>query len=392
MALCIYDKRTTQQSLEENNCGLGVIKPSRMKTVEEENGDYSLSLEYPMTDSDTMWKYIMPYAIVRNSEEQLFQIHTCSTNFSNGRAVMAAEASHISYFLADKVVENYTFPEGVGVDCHDALQGLWNHTRRWWGDGPGSGMQEYEFRFSSDMKYQNWKYNQVYDNVNLISAILGAENSIVSLYGGYIHRNNFDISINSRKEGSRENAFSIVHGLNMLEITERVCTKDYITSVYGTDNFGNKCTIYNKVSLDSPHEIFKNIEFSYSDSCDDNMERLLNDCNKYWSKYHAGFDVSYEVRFKDLKNIEKYKEWRKLQSYKIGDTGTVYSERLGINITAKIISRTVNDITGETEAITLGSFSPSLWRNDRFGIVSSGKRLTALEKVKTFDMFTLEDD
>ena len=388
MALCVYDKKTSQQSLEEKNCGLGILRPSKMTTFEEENGDYSLSIEYPMTDQDMMWTHLSPYAIVRNSEDQLFTIHTCGTQFSGGRAVWKAEASHISYYLADKLVVNCV---ANGVDCHTALNEIWNHTKRWEPPGPAADAVEYDFSFSSDRVYRDWK-NISYHNISPLSAILGTENSILSLYGGSIHRDNFRISFNEYKEKSRNNAFSIVHGLNMIEIRERICCKDYVTSTTGSDNYGNTTTLWGKHTSVAPHEILKSLSFSYSNQVSDNMKRLHDDVEKYGVTYGSGLDISYEVKFKDLKNIDKYKEWAQLQSYKIGDTGVIRSERLGIDVTAKIISRTINDITGETESITLGNFAPSLWRNDRFGIVSSNKRLKALEDLRIYNMFTWEAD
>ena len=387
MALCVYDKRTSQQSLEEKNCGLGILRPSKMTTFEEENGDYSLKVEYPMTSQDTMWQYLSPYNIVRNSEDQLFFIHTCGTQFSGGKAVWAAEASHISYYLADKLITKVDYK---GANCWKALNEIWKYTKRWTGSGPIPGAAEYDFTFHSNM--DNEKRRDIfYEDINPLSAILGAENSVISLYGGFIQRDNFRISVNEI-DTENLNAFSIVHGLNMTEIRERQTCKDYTTCTTGLDNYGNVVTLFRGDLPYSPREVLKRIEFSYSEQTNDNMKRLHDDVEKYGQKYGSGSVISYEVKFKDLRNIDKYKEWAKLQSYKIGDTGVIKSERLGIDVTAKIVSRTLNDITGETESITLGNFVPSLWKNDRFGMFSSDKRLKALEKAGLSRMFTWEAD
>lgn len=383
--LCVYDKLTRQDGF--NNCGLGILRPSKMQTFEEENGDYSLTLEYPMTSDDTMWRCLTPYNIIKNSEGQLFPIHTCGTEYRSGQAVWKAEASHISYYLADKIVENCK-PD-YWVDCHDALNEIWNHTKKWSGSDPFPEAAEYNFTFSSDRRndFATWID---YNNVSTLSALLGTENSIASLYDCSIHRDNFHVSMNKRKGSDGDIAFSIIHGINMIDIRERICAKDNVTYTRGSDNFGNTQALWGGLGT-APHEILKHFDFSYSSQVDNNMQRLRDDVEKYNAAHLNKFDVSYEVKFKDLRNIEKYKEWAKLQSYHIGDIGIIKSERLGIEVRTRIVSRTVNDITGETESITLGNFTPSLWKNDRFGMFSTNKRLKALEK-SGFKLFVWEAD
>ena len=41
--LFVYDKSTRQDDF--NNCGLGILKPSKFPTYEELNGDYSVSIQ-----------------------------------------------------------------------------------------------------------------------------------------------------------------------------------------------------------------------------------------------------------------------------------------------------------------------------------------------------------
>lgn len=390
MALIVYDKFTTQQELEQKkyHCGLGILRPSKMITSETENGDYSLKIEYPMTEDDTMWQHLSPYNIVRNSEGQLFTIHTCGTQYSGRKAVWSAEASHISYYLADKEVVDCVYTG----NCHDALNVMWQHTVISHRNEPIPGAVDYNFRFSSDRKEADHSAHREinFNQINPMSAILGAENSILSLFGGSIHRDNFRISLNRRKEGSRDNAFSIVHGINMIDIRERLCSKDYVTVASGSDNYGYGLILYKKDISVAPHEIFKHKTFSYSAPADSNIDRIRNDLAQYFDANSAGLSATYEVRFKDLRNNDKYKDWAQLQSYKIGDTGVIKSERLGIDVSAAIVSRTLNDITGETESITLGSFSPSLWRGDKFGMFNSDKRLKAIERLRLANMFTWE--
>lgn len=385
MPLCVYDKHTKQN--EFDGCGLGIIKPKVFKTSETENGDYSVQIEYPINDTDRMWTYLSPYAIVKNSEGQLFQIHTCGTEMSSSGAVWKAQANHISYYLADKLVEGCVYN---GIDCRDALNKIWEHTIVHSGDSPSSSMTEYDFTFNSDRVYRDWR-DINYTGINPLYAILGSENSILNLYGGSIYRDNFYISVFEKKQYSKDDAFEIVHGINMTSITERLSVKDVITGFIAGNNFGIGFSTFNRTSDIAPHECIRRLKFSYSE--DHGMDQLREDAYRYRDA-HLNLDASYTVRFRELKNDPKYSDWAKLQRYRVGDRGWIKSERLGIKVYVTIVSRVLNDITGEVEEITLGTLMPNLWRNDRFSLSrdsADGRRLEAIERLRLNNMFKWEE-
>ena len=92
------------------------------------------------------------------------------------------------------------------------------------------------------------------------------------------------------------------------------------------------------------------------------------------------------MKFEDLKDTDKHGEWAALQRFNAGDTGLIYSEKMGIDTTQKIISKTYNELTGKTENITLGNFLPSLIRSNRYSRMiatddAANRRLDRLEAV-----------
>lgn len=391
--LCVYDKLTRQN--EFGNCGLGILKPSKMITREELNGDYSIEIEYPISNSDPMWAYLSPYNIVRNSEGQLFFIHTCETSMNSSGAVMRAQGSHISYYLKDKNVKEFEYKGATGWI---AMEEVKKHIEYNWDNaeweqfgyhGHDDRLVDYDFYMASN--FTSERHDISFVKINAYAALIGAENSVLNLFGGELYRDNFYISINDRKEHYKDDAFCVEHGVNMLEIKERVSIKDLVTGVWATDNLGNSKT-YTKSELGvAPHQINKAMQFSYSEN-----SNLENDAKEYW-RSNLDADVSYEIRFKDLRKHEKYKDWMALQSFKVGDTGTVRSEFLGIDVQQKIIARTLNDITGETESITLGNFMPSMFRTSKYSNLvarsdSSGRRLNAIERLQLNKMFRWEDE
>ena len=165
----------------------------------------------------------------------------------------------------------------------------------------------------------------------------------------------------------------------MLEIRERISVKDVVTGVYSTDNYGNGNDFTdNTYTGVPPHQVLKHMQFSYSGDT-----KYREDGQAYLDA-HRNPEVSYEVRFKDLRYNDRYKDWMALQTLNVGDTGTVKCGVLGIDVQQKIISRTINDITGETESITLGNFMPNMFRSNKYSNLiardsSSSRRLNALE-------------
>ena len=378
MSLYVYDKTTPQNGF--NNCGLGILNPSKFQTYEELNGDYSVSIQYPITKEDAMWLYLAPYNIVKNSEGQLFILHTFETSMSGGKAVLNASGKHISYYLADKNVKPTDYR---GADGWWALREILAEERieyNWdYHEEHDPRYVDYVFSWGSDITET---HDLKYEKISPYYALVGAENSILNLYGGELHRDNFYISVNYRKEGSRDHAFKIEHGVNMLEIKERVSVRDVVTGVYSTDNYnnGNDFTDnrYDYWGGIPPHQVLKHVQFSYSGD-----SKYVEDGQAYL-KDHRAPEISYEVRFKDLRFNDRYKDWMALQTLNIGDTGTIKCGVLGIDVEQKIISRTINDITGETESITLGNFMPNMFRSNKYSNLiardsSSSRRLNALE-------------
>ena len=73
--------------------------------------------------------------------------------------------------------------------------------------------------------------------------------------------------------------------------------------------------------------------------------------------------INYRVDVADLRHTEQYKDFVGLAAYDVGDTGTVYSEELGIWTFQQIVKRTIDAVTGEVQSIELGSLRKSIVAN-----------------------------
>jgi phage-related protein len=85
----------------------------------------------------------------------------------------------------------------------------------------------------------------------------------------------------------------------------------------------------------------------------------------YWKQY-SQIQVSYTVKFANLHNTELYKDFINLKNYNVGDSGTIYSEELGISTYQTIIRKEYDVLNDEVTSITLGNFQGSVARRERF--------------------------
>ncbi len=366
--LCVFDKFTAQDRF--HTCGERILKPLSCTSTEELNGKWELEMQYLMTDNDDAWRFLTPYNIIKNCQGQLFPIYKIQRKMSqDGRPILSVNARHLFYHLNDKIVTDVS---AENLDASSALSTTWSGVE--W--GTGEGLVDYWFYYNTNITGIN--SNIKFHGVSVAYAILGAPESLVNLYSGELFRDNFYFSINSRKEGYKDNAFNLIHGFNMSGITETVDYTDTITEIRSRDNYGNESAISTVPNGSFPHQVRKFITLSYSG--ESNFDA---DTGKYFGEYSHP-KTSYEVQFEDLKKTNKAKDWEDIERLAVGDTGQIYSPLLGISTTQKIISRTIDEITGKVKSVKLGDFRQSPLNPDRYSKIlavddASSRRLDRLE-------------
>lgn len=148
----------------------------------------------------------------------------------------------------------------------------------------------------------------------------------------------------------------------MIEVEEDVDYSNFCTYLHTTDNYGNMYDVSYTKSTAFPHNYSKGVKFNYSDN---NIEALGLDMSNYFEECWQP-RITYTVNFKDLSNIELYKDFIALNSLNVGDSGLIYSEEEHINTYQKIISKTTDGITGEVLSITLSNYSRGLTRFGKY--------------------------
>lgn len=393
--ICVYDKHTPQGGFD--NCGLRILNPVSAYIHEELNGLYSYEVSCPMVSDDDSWHFLKPYNILKSSTGQLFAIYKTVTATSGGVPTITAYANHIWYYLADMCVVN----AGDFRELYWTMSDLfWPCERNQYREQPftggptlfsgGAGLTSYDFweggrNFKTDIGgFRRYKFKKC----SLAYAILGAPDSVVNLWGGYIHRDNFKFSIMQRKEGTDDNAFELIYGLNCTEVKH---TKDYsksITEHWGWDQFGHRAGI--SVEPDAgtfPHQVITAAEYSVDEMWENRLED--NDGISQYVERHFWDNVgpadTYEVNYVDMhKTSSDDTGWDALRYLKVGDSGYVTSLD-GDRQKHSIISVKYNDITERIDSLKLGKFIHSDLHETRWDKIiaddaNASRRLDILEK------------
>lgn len=344
--ISVYAWTTLQNEFNTN--GLAILEPTKCIITEEKQGAYYLELEHPIDDGNK-WRFLVENNIIKASG-QLFRIKEKSTDTVSRRVY----AEHISFDLND-----YIFIKRRGITIvtfADFFQAIIDVFRVKDGDFFATGFaNDLYYNFTAYSSKGNWAQSG-----NPIPFIVWDEHIGKTLnevlirraerLGLTIKRDNFNLHFEDNVYNSKQDAFSIVYGCNMLEINEEVDLSEYVSYVVGSDNFGQGFFVKSASNgALFPHHVVKKLTFSYPQA---NFQQLENDVMNYFNSNRA--KISYDVNFREIKNIQGYEDFTQLMSFNVGDSGEIYSEELGIETTQEIIKKVYNVLTEETEKIELG--------------------------------------
>lgn len=354
--ICVYDMKTKQKDFGTN--GLRILSPTSCKVTEELGGTYEVVMEHPIT-TDTGWEHVLELNVLK-ALGQLFPIYRVDTKISGASGTVTAYGRHISYQLNDAWIRYAQVNAKTGQEAIDQIFAAMD-TR------PSPDGVDYTFSGTSDIVAA---YGAELEDVTPIAALIGTDStSLINQIGGELYRDNFYFSINERMEGARDNAFQIRVGLNLTGIERSVDYTDFCTYLMSYDNFGNKYAVSYAPMVRFAHNVVRGVMFKYDEP---DYDALVRDTHKYFESKMFPV-VTYKVTVADLKNNPDYKQFGGISRYKVGDSGWIYDDRLGMATHQKVI-RTVKDaITGETLEITFGNLESGLTRPERMQNVVATK-------------------
>lgn len=356
----VYDLHEPQTGFISN--GLAVLDPISCTSWHDDDR-WDVELVHPL-DEWGKWKYLLPENIIK-VRGQLFRIDRYLPKISGSERMVSIHASHISTDMAAQIIRQATFPGGTATQFIDfAFSNV---------DEPfySEGLTPYRFEGYSNIAGNLGETELV--NTSLWAAIVGADNCLITRYGGELYRDNFYFSVYDRMQYARDNAFRLRYSLDMTEISQTIDYTDFCTELHGRDNFGNEYAIWwnEGVSWAVHHPRQRAVSFTYSDF-DTAFDSLVHDVEALFfaSDYPK---VTYEMSLANLKNDPRYADFLQLQDYHYGDSGSIYCPELGIDTVQKIVAEQRDELTGDVLRMTLGNLKNSWVRPALLaGTVSSG--------------------
>jgi phage minor structural protein len=356
----VYDSRDKQMS----GNGYAILEPISCEVYHEENGTYEATFE-TYCDKYQKFTYLKKQAQVKipihyhgeliNEEFRVRQVTRKMDSYGNYR--ITAIAQQRFYDLSRYLIQDC---RPTALKGQAALDWLFSHG--WYGSF------SIDFTYSSDITKTATAY---YQNCNVVSALLGVDQAFVNRWGGRLYRHNKYFSINQEMENCRKSGV-IMYSYNMTEIEFEEDDSQLITILKAEDNFGNTYTISNPdvPTQAIPHHIYGYVRFSYDA---ENIQQFHADAQAYFDE-HKQSSVNITVRFANLSDIEKYKQYLDLDSFEVGDRITVYHSDLDIYYSnLEIISKRFDAVAQRTMEIQIGSFKGAITRRTFMSeTVSSG--------------------
>lgn len=326
--------------------GLGMLVPNSGEVYEEFNGDFTLTFQHPY-DASGKWKRIEIDRIVLAETprgRQPFRIYYYKPTM-NGIEV---QARHLFYDLLDNICESVAY-SGSAQGAMDAIK-----------EGLSVPMP---FTFYTDISCDTGGIGCTMDNP--VSLLLreewddreGETKSFFYFYGGELKRDFFNVSMLESLGSDRGVFIAYRKNLVGLEVTEDI--SDVATRIYPVGKDG---LALDGQYIDSPY--IGNYAYPKIRVIEDTNAETQSDLQKIVEDYFAnGGDipkVNIKVDFTDLSQTAEYKQYSNLERVFLGDTVTVFNQKMGFLKKAKVISYKFDPLLKRYEEMELGDFSPTV--------------------------------
>lgn len=298
---------------DTTNLGLGTLADTiSCKVTEERNGSYELEMQYPISGVHFAEIDLRLFILAKpnyTDDPQLFRIYRI-TKPLNG--ICTIYAQHISYDLS-----GYIIPNGLTANTATSACAL---LATYAGDFSINTTRTGEATFSTNVP------------ASVRSWFGGKAGSLIDVYGGEWHFDNFTCTLESARGANR--GVTVRYAKNMTELTQEQASDNLYTAVqsYYADNDGNVVNgnpVSTGITLDSPKILVVDASQDYSDVVPE-----VTDLDNYSQKYIDNNNLTAPAEnitldFVQLKGLSERVD--------LCDTITCIYEKLGVSVTAKCI-------------------------------------------------------
>lgn len=322
-----------RNEIDFDNNGYGNLKDILSCTCEEYlNGKYDLEFEYKI--KGYLSEFILEENIIKvdvgskSGEEQLFRIKI----ISKGLKKMRVYCQHIFYDLSDNFLVDIAPTNQNGSGC---LNWILERT-------------QYENRFTASSDIADI-YSARYVRKNFIEALLTSENAFVTIWGGFLTRNNYHFEINSNI--GTNSGVKLIYGKNIKEIKWDIDITGIATRIMP---IGYDGLLVPELFIDSP--IINNYtgpkirKIEYPDIAIDEENGITSEIaherlrEAIYKEFENGIDkplITIDIDFVELSKTVEYKEkYSVMEKVYIGDFVDSEVKHLGLTETMKVIGTT----------------------------------------------------
>ena len=326
--------------------GLGALaEADTCKVTENRNGEYSLTLTYPVNgamfpelkNNRIIFVKPNPYA-----DPQPFRIYRISTPFKQEVAVYA---NHISYDLSGVPVSPFTASSAVV-----AMQGM-----------EDNAAVSSPFTFFTD-KVTNAEFSVPVPSSS--RAMLGGQSgSLLDVYGGEYEFDRFQVKL-LQKRGAN-NGVSIRYGKNLTDVNQEANISSLYTGIYPYwQDQEDYLELPEKiVYAEGTFEKQKIQTVDLSDKFEEKptVDALREAAQQYLTDNDVGVPtVNITVSFVALDQTEEYKDIALLEKVMLCDDVNVEFPALGISATAECVTTEYDALLDRYTSITLGEATATI--------------------------------
>lgn len=366
----LFSKETTEFS----GIGLGLLTDcTSCKITEERNGEYELELKYPTNGEmfDLLQAGNLIQARVNDDDTylQVFRIYRISTPMSGQVTVFAR---HISYDLNSYPIPPLLLRKTTAANAiNSALS---------------SSPVNTGFSVLSDITTRN--AIETTEPVSMRAFLGGISGSILDVFGGEFEFDNKVIKLWQSR--GKDNGVTIMYGKNLTDLKQEKSIADMYTSVFpyarvkleNSDTeavimLGNRIVqIVDASLLGHSKTLIIDLTDKFGENETIDEETLMAKTQEYISSHNlTSPKVNLTVSFAALWQSEEYKDIAYLEKIQLCDIVTVYFEKLGINVKAKVIKTVYDCLLERYDSIEIGDVK------SRFAdtITNQANKIDALE-------------
>ena len=330
---------STESTFETN--GLGVLSDTiSCQVVEERNGIFEITLEYPLTGihyQEIKQRRIIFVKPNPYEDPQPFRIYRITKPLSGKITVYA---QHISYDLSGVPVSPFSSSSVTG-----ALSGLKTNAAvtnpfSFWTDKTSTG----DFAVTAPTSTR--------------TLLGGSDGSILDVFGGEYKFDRWTVRLYNNR--GKNSGVSIRYGKNLMDLQQDENISNVVTGIYPywLSSEGELTELPEKiVNAPGTYDFTRISAIDFSGDFEEapTEEQLRDRANDYISSNNVGVPtVSITVEFQPLEQTEEYKDIALLERVTLCDPVNVEYSELGVSATAKCVKTTYDALKDKYISIELG--------------------------------------